>query len=171
MVWFTDPSAFCVSFPGWAGGRGRETKGTARPAQEVSGNQTNCLVVAKSLLFLVYINDVASLHYTPGTDLSVFADDMLLYRCIDSWEDVQYRQQDSDITCRWGTAILPSERIKMLIVTRKGKQASTSTILFEGTPLERVDTFKVILFSDLSWTPQVELFAPKLVNSWGCYTK
>jgi len=50
------------------------------------------------LLFLIYINDVASLHYTPGTDLNIFADDMLLYRCIDSQEDVQYLQEDVE-TC------------------------------------------------------------------------
>ena len=42
------------------------------------------------LLFLVYVNDVASLHFSVGTDLNLFADDMLLYRCIDSSEDVEY---------------------------------------------------------------------------------
>ena len=42
------------------------------------------------LLFLVYVNGVASLHFSVGTDLNLFADDMLLYRCIDSSEDVEY---------------------------------------------------------------------------------
>ena len=119
------------------------------------------------LLFLIYINDVASLHYTPGTDLNIFADDMLLYRCIDSQEDVQYLQEDSDTTCHWvrnnHLALNPS-KCKYMIVSRKRKQASTPTILLEGTPLERADTFKylgVILSSDLSWTPQVESVCTK----------
>jgi len=39
---------------------------------------------------------------TPGTDLNIlFADDMLLYRCIDSQEDVQYLQEDGDTSCHW----------------------------------------------------------------------
>jgi len=60
---------------------------------------------------------------------------------------------------------LNSSKYKYRIVTLKRKQVSTPTILLEGTPLERADTFKYlgvggILSSDLSWTPQVES-APK----------
>ena len=36
------------------------------------------------LLFLIYINDVANLAFSSGTFLNLFADDMLLYRYIDS---------------------------------------------------------------------------------------
>ena len=92
---------------------------------------------------------------------------MLLYRCIDSREDVQYLQEDSDTTCHWvrdnHLALNPSNS-KYVIVTRKRKQASTPTILLEGIPLERADTFKylgVILSSDLSWTPPVESVCTK----------
>ena len=40
------------------------------------------------LLFLIYINDVSNLAFSSGTFLNLFADDMLLYRFIDSLEDV-----------------------------------------------------------------------------------
>jgi len=77
----------------------------------------------------------------------------------------------------WGVTIL----LKVLeIVTSKQKQASTPTILLEGTPLECVDTFKylgVILSWDPSWTPQVESICTKLFrllyrcfhNDWDNY--
>jgi len=65
-------------------------------------------------------------------------------------------------------------------MTRKQKQASTPTILLEGSPLECVDTFKylcVILSWDPSWTPQVQSICKKLFrllyrcfhNDWDNY--
>ena len=36
------------------------------------------------LLFLIYINDAASLRFSSGTYINLFADDMLLYRGLDS---------------------------------------------------------------------------------------
>ncbi len=53
------------------------------------------------LLFLVYVDNVASLQFTTCTDLNLFADDMLLYRCIDSSEDVEHLQRDSNLLSLW----------------------------------------------------------------------
>ena len=44
---------------------------------------------------------IANLQFSPNTDLNLFADDMLLYKCIDSTEDVVYLQQDNDLLSHW----------------------------------------------------------------------
>jgi len=67
------------------------------------------------LLFLVYINDVANLQFSPNTDLNLFADDMLLYKYIDSTdlEDVVYLQQDNDLLSHWVSSNHPPKSIKV----------------------------------------------------------
>ena len=49
------------------------------------------------LLFLIYINDAASLPFSSGTYINLFADDMLLYRGLNSAGDAQHLQQDNDL--------------------------------------------------------------------------
>ena len=113
------------------------------------------------LLFLVYINDVANLQFSPNTDLNLFAD-MLLYKCIDSTEDVVYLQHDNDLLSHWVSSnhlSLNPSKCKYMIVSRKRQQAERPVILLEGVPLEQVDTFRylcVIMPSDLSWTAHVK---------------
>ena len=53
------------------------------------------------LQFHIYINDIAKLASSSGTFLNLFADDMLLYRYIDSLEDVVFLQQDNDVLNSW----------------------------------------------------------------------
>ena len=48
------------------------------------------------LLFIFYIDDITSISLTDGT-LSLFADDMLLYRPI--WSPVDYHHLQIDIDC------------------------------------------------------------------------
>jgi len=52
------------------------------------------------LLFIFYINDITSISLSDGT-LSLFADDMLLYRPIRSPVDYQHLQIDIDCLCDW----------------------------------------------------------------------
>jgi len=119
------------------------------------------------LLFLIYINDIAGLTFSSGTFLNLFADDMLLYRYIDSPEDVVCLQQDNDLLSSWvcrNYLTLNPSKCKYMTVSRKRKQTNIPPIFLEGSPLERVDTFKylgVILSSDLSWTPHVESVCTK----------
>jgi len=83
------------------------------------------------LLFLVYINDVANLQFSPNTDLNLFADDMLLYKCIDSTEDVVYLQQDNDLLSHWVSSnhlsLNPSKCKYMIGPRKRGLQAPTCT--------------------------------------------
>ena len=53
------------------------------------------------LLLLVYINDAASLPFSSGTYINIFADDMLLYRGLISPDDAQHLQQDKTYLNTW----------------------------------------------------------------------
>ena len=48
------------------------------------------------LLFLVYINDVSNIPLSDGSILNLYADDMLLYKYIKSFEDYSHLQFDID---------------------------------------------------------------------------
>ena len=119
------------------------------------------------LLFLIYINDAASLPFSSGTYINLFADDMLLYRGLNSPGDTQHLQQDNDLLNTWvhthHLTMNPS-KCKYMRVSRKRKPTDVPAILLEGIPLECVDTIKylgVILSSDLSWTPHIESVCTK----------
>ena len=48
------------------------------------------------LLFLIYIDDITSLQLSEGTKISLYADDMLLYKPISSDNDYVELQHDID---------------------------------------------------------------------------
>ena len=48
------------------------------------------------LLFLIYIDDVSKLQFTAGCVLNLYADDMLLYKRVDSFSDFIDVQGDID---------------------------------------------------------------------------
>ena len=52
------------------------------------------------LFFLIYINDIGN-NLSPGTKLSLFADDSLLYRDIKSVKDCEILQKDLDSLQEW----------------------------------------------------------------------
>ena len=53
------------------------------------------------LLFLTYINDLPSI-LDPGTQVRLFADDCLVYRSINSFQDQVILQRDLESLYRWG---------------------------------------------------------------------
>ena len=58
------------------------------------------------LLFLIYIDDITSLQLSEGTKLSLYADDMLLYKTISSDTDYVELQQDIDTIHQWSIIII-----------------------------------------------------------------
>jgi len=126
-------------------------------------HETTQVSVLGPLQFLVYIYDVANFQFSPITDLDLFAD-MLLYKCIDSTEDVQ---QDNDLLSHWVSSnhlSLNPSKCKYMIVSRKRQQTECPVILLQGVPLEQADTFRylgVIVSSDLSWTAHVKSICTK----------
>ena len=53
------------------------------------------------LLFLIYINDITLLQLSSGTQLSLYADDILMYKAISSCTDYVPLQSDVDAVYQW----------------------------------------------------------------------
>ena len=53
------------------------------------------------LLFLSYINDLSSLTFSSGTNILMFADDIVLYKSISSQRDSSDFQGDVDLVANW----------------------------------------------------------------------
>ena len=53
------------------------------------------------LLFIIYVDPVFVADLSPGTQLVVYADDMLLYRPIRCTQDLVDLQSDTDKICQW----------------------------------------------------------------------
>jgi len=122
------------------------------------------------LLFLIYINDAASLLFSSGTYINLFADDML-YRDLISPDDAQHLKQDNDLSNTWvrthHLTMNPSKCKYMRVSQKKKIPTDVPAILIEGIPLECVDTIKylgVILSSDLSWMPHIESVCTKALG-------
>ena len=94
------------------------------------------------LLFLIYINDSVCSTVLDGNCISLYADDMLLYRIIDRSQDFDCIQQGIDNIGRWvaeNDLHLNSAKCKFMVVTRRRtKRNPIPELLLYGQPLERV---------------------------------
>ena len=73
------------------------------------------------LLFLIYIDDISTLALSENSKLSLYADDMLLYKTISSTADYAELQQDIDLIYGWSTANLMTfnvSKCKCMLVIR-----------------------------------------------------
>ena len=112
------------------------------------------------LLFLIYINDSVQATNLDGNSITLYADDMLLYRIINNLQGFGYIQQGIDNIGQWVTENdlhLNSAKCKAMIVTRRKTKATPIPALqLYGQALGRVFEYTylgVILSSNLSWTP------------------
>ena len=104
--------------------------------------------VVGPLLFLIYIDEIKSITLSPGSHLTLYADDMLFYRPITNSADYALLQEDINRLSMWVTLVW---------TTRK-------TLQLCGQPLQEVDSYKylgVLLSSDLSWTQHIESLSSK----------
>jgi hypothetical protein len=53
------------------------------------------------LLFLIYINNVTNLSFSPGTQITLYADDILLYKPIGNFDDYHFVQMDLQALSQW----------------------------------------------------------------------
>ena len=120
------------------------------------------------LLFLIYINDLTEINLRDGGKITLYADDVLLFRVINSPEDFANLQDGIDKVGNWSCTnhlTLNRNKCKYMIVSRR-KTASTpsSPLLLEGHSLEQVEMFKylgVLLSHDLSWGEHVQSICSK----------
>ena len=111
------------------------------------------------LLFLIHFNESASKQLNLGTNITMYADDLLLHR--DKWPWRPYRICKLD---KWEQT-LNSKKCKYMIVSRcRGRSAPSCTPTLNGQRLDRVHQYKylkVLLTDDLTWSTHISEITSK----------
>ena len=113
------------------------------------------------LFFLVYINDISK-NLTPGTKISLFADDSLLYRTIKSSKDCEILQKDLNNLQKWERLwkmeFHPGKCNLLQISNKKSPIDFIYKTHNNNTPLSKVDSaakyLGIIIDSKLNWKKQ-----------------
>ena len=115
------------------------------------------------LLFTIYIDDVVT-QISPSSSISLYADDIALYRSIHSPADYVILQADITAIATWVEEVrylkLHADKCHFMLVSRKCTCSIAPPPLYAkaGTPLQQVNTAKylgVLLTSDLSWNEHI----------------
>ena len=118
---------------------------TSGPTCVVSGVPQGS--VLGPLLFIIFIDGVNSVSLSACSHLSLYADDMLLYKLINSASDYDLLQEDIDALAAWVSAHFLSfnpSKCKYMLVSRKVTQSDPPALLLGSTAIERVDSFKYL---------------------------
>jgi len=123
------------------------------------------------LLFIIYIDGLTNV--LPNGSISLYADDLLLYRPIRSSSDYQALQEDVDALADWILAHklqFNCGKCKSMLVTRKRESITPPTVKVNDLPLERVYSYKylgILITSDLSWSAHVATICSKVRQQIG----
>ena len=119
------------------------------------------------LLFLIYIDGVTSVPLSVGSQLTVYADGILLYRPISCQRDFAALQDDINKLDTWvntNSLQFNTSKCKYMVVSRKRSSITPASLILQGHYLECVECFKylgLLLSTDLSWTAHVETVCSK----------
>ena len=119
------------------------------------------------LLFLLYIDGITNVTLSPNSHLTLYADDMLLYRPIANCADYANLQEDINRISEWVEANylqFNTQKCKFMRVTRKRSGIYPPTLYLCCQPLQEVDSYKylgILLSSDLSWTQHIQSICGK----------
>ena len=113
------------------------------------------------LLFLIFINEV-TYQISPGSTMSLFADDIALYRPVSCIEDYTILQSDVTAIVNWVAnsllSLQPAKCCYMVISRKRCLRLHPPPILVNNSPLVLVNNVKYLgiqINSDLSWSAHV----------------
>ena len=138
---------------------------TSLPADVLSGVPQGS--VLGPLLFLIYINDVCSVDLSSDCRLTMYADDILMFKPIKCIEDYRVFQKDIDSISDWVNVNYLQfniQKCKFMLVSRKRNRSFQPDLLLCGQPLQKVDTYKylgLLVSSDLSWSEHIDSICSK----------
>ena len=125
------------------------------------------------LLFLIYIDDVTDSALSPDSKISLYADDMLLFKTITSTGDYVELQKDVDTLNNWVTTnhlSFNTSKCKYMLISRKKYPSHPPTLVIGSSTLERVYSYKYLglrLTSTLCWSDHINdicIKAKKLIG-------
>ena len=112
---------------------------SSQPAPVISGVPQGS--VLGLLHFLIYINDLTKISLADGSRLALYADDVLLFRLINSSEDFVALQDDIDKVGLWScTNYLKLNQAKckyMIVSCKRIPSVPSSSLLLEVHPLDQ----------------------------------
>jgi len=94
--------------------------------------------------------------------MTLYADDMSLYRCIETPQDYQKLQNDINYIVEWISVNhlrFNVTKCKSMLISRKRNPLQRPVLSLCGEVLEQVECFKylgVLLTSDLTWSKHTE---------------
>ena len=116
------------------------------------------LSVLGPLLFLIYVDELACLPMSDGSQCVLYADDLLLFRPVKDHADTQCLQNDITSIKEWlqhNYLTLNTSKCKSIIVSSKKSQPYPFHIDPGGQQLEKVENLKylgVLLSNNLSFS-------------------
>ena len=116
--------------------------------------------VLGQLLFLIYVDTIFSIQLSTGTKISLYADDILIYKPIVDSSSYHELQQDISNISQWSKINLLHfnvSKCKCMLLTHKNNPYYPLLFL-DGVKLELVTQYKylgVVISSNLHWTPHI----------------
>ena len=113
------------------------------------------------LLFLIYIDDIVNTSLSPGSKISLYTDDMMLFKIINSNADYIDLQNDIDGLNYWVTAnhlTFSSSKCYYMIISRKKNPSHPPALKIGSSDLDRVYSYRYLglfLTSSLCWTEHI----------------
>ena len=113
------------------------------------------------LLFIVFMNSITHLELSHGSNITLYADDILLYKPINSADDLILLQQDVDSVLNWikSNGLSPNTAKTQLINISRSPKATPLHITVNGHTVHQSDSavyLGVTLNSSLSWSPHIK---------------